>query len=85
METFPTAAMIAAGGSKAQDGEPQRQTPERTRIAYFALLAATTGAALREESRMQITQSHGSPQEIRGQVTKGRLSSLGARWPAFFW
>jgi len=36
------------------------------RISYFALLAATTGAGLREESRMQITQSHGSPQENPG-------------------
>jgi stage II sporulation protein D len=42
------------------------------RISYFALLPATTGAALREESRLQITQSHGAPREIRGRDGKVR-------------
>ena len=33
--------------------------PERTRISYFALLATTTCAALREESRMQSLKATG--------------------------
>jgi hypothetical protein len=33
--------------------------PKRTRISYFALLATTTCAALREESRMQIIKATG--------------------------
>jgi hypothetical protein len=32
---------------------PLSSRPKRTRISYFALLATTTCAALREESRMQ--------------------------------
>ena len=44
--------------------EPQRTYPlssrrERTRISYFALLATTTCAALRKESRMQIIEATG--------------------------
>jgi hypothetical protein len=33
---------------------PLSSRPERTRISYFALLATTTYAALRKESRMQL-------------------------------
>jgi hypothetical protein len=50
---------------------PLSSRPKRTRISYFALLATTTCAALRKESRMQIHQSHGSRQEIRGSVVEG--------------
>ena len=43
-------------------GNVFRPTP----ISCFALLAKTTFAPLREESRMQIIKATGSPQEIRG-------------------
>jgi hypothetical protein len=36
---------------------PLSSRPERTRISYFALLATSTSAALRKESRMQIMKA----------------------------
>ena len=36
---------------------PLSSRPKRTRISYFALLATTTCAALRKESRMQIIKA----------------------------
>jgi hypothetical protein len=38
---------------------PLSSRPERTRISYFALLATTTCAALRRESRMQTLNATG--------------------------
>ena len=38
---------------------PLSSRPERTRISYFALLATSTCAALRRESRMQIPKAMG--------------------------
>jgi hypothetical protein len=38
---------------------PLSSRPERIRISYFALLATTTGAALRKESRMQTLKATG--------------------------
>jgi hypothetical protein len=38
---------------------PLSSRPERTRISYFALLATSTCAALRRESRMQILNATG--------------------------
>jgi hypothetical protein len=40
--------------------------PERTRISYFALLATTTYAALRRESRMQIPNATGLDRKSGG-------------------
>src|SRR6202042_186253 len=40
--------------------------PERTRISYFALLATTTSAALRRESRMQIIKATGLDRKSGG-------------------
>jgi hypothetical protein len=45
--------------------------PERTRISYFALLATTTCAALREESRIQTLKARlfsGNPGERSGEI-----------------
>jgi hypothetical protein len=38
---------------------PLSSRPKRTRISYFALLATSTYAALRRESRMQILNATG--------------------------
>jgi hypothetical protein len=38
---------------------PLSSRPKRTRISYFALLATTTCAALRKESRMQTIKATG--------------------------
>jgi hypothetical protein len=38
---------------------PLSSRPERTRISYFALLATSTCAAFRRESRMQILNATG--------------------------
>ena len=40
--------------------------PERTRISYFALLATTTCAALRRESRMQLINAAGLDRKSGG-------------------
>jgi len=40
--------------------------PERTRISYFALLATSTCAALRKESRMQIRKARGLDRKSGG-------------------
>src|ERR1700735_3823816 len=42
-----------------QPHSPLSSRPERTRISYFALLATSTYAALRRESRMQIIKATG--------------------------
>ena len=44
--------------------------PERTRISYFTLLATTTYAALRRESRMQLNNATQLDRKIRGSVVK---------------
>ena len=40
--------------------------PKRTRISYLALLATTTCAALRKESRMQIIEATGLDRKSEG-------------------
>jgi hypothetical protein len=45
---------------------PLSSRPERTRISYFALLAATMCAALRRESRMQIIKATGLDRKSGG-------------------
>ena len=45
---------------------PLSSRPERTRISYFALLATTTCAALRKESRMQIIKATGLDRKSGG-------------------
>src|SRR5271163_3683644 len=45
---------------------PLSSRPERTRISYFALLATTTSAALRKESRMQIIKATGLDRKSGG-------------------
>jgi len=40
--------------------------PERTRISYFAVLARSTCAALRRESRMQIINATGLDRKSGG-------------------
>src|SRR3984957_154555 len=45
---------------------PLPSRPKRTRISYFALLATTTCAALRKESRMQIIKATGLHRKFGG-------------------
>ena len=45
---------------------PLSSRPKRTRISYFALLATTTCAALRKESRMQIIKATGLDRKSGG-------------------
>jgi hypothetical protein len=45
---------------------PLSSRPGRTRISYFALLATTTCAALRRESRMQIPNATGLDRKSGG-------------------
>jgi hypothetical protein len=45
--------------SGPQPPYPLSSRPQRTRISYFALLATSTCAALRRESRMQIIKATG--------------------------
>jgi hypothetical protein len=49
-KTAPVQQLISLEGAIS----PLSSRPERTRISYFALLATSTCAALRRESRMQI-------------------------------
>jgi hypothetical protein len=45
---------------------PLSSRPERSRISYFALLATSTCAALRRESRMQIPEATGLDRKSGG-------------------
>ena len=47
---------------------PLSSRPKRTRISYFALLATSTCAALRRESRMQILNATGLHRKSGGAV-----------------
>ena len=55
MKTAPIQQPLSLEGPPS----PLSSRPKRTRISYFALLATTTCAALRKESRMQIPNTTG--------------------------
>jgi hypothetical protein len=55
--------------------------PERTRISYFALLATSTCAALRRESRMQIPNATGLDRKSGGAQWRDLcVDALSWRW-----
>jgi hypothetical protein len=56
---------------------PLSSRPERTRISYFALLATSTCAALRTESRMQILNATGLHRKSGGAQWRDLRSFLG--------
>jgi hypothetical protein len=67
--------VISTGAPKERSGEicgvsgpslGMSSRPERTRISYFALLATSTCAALRRESRMQIINATGFHRKFGG-------------------
>jgi hypothetical protein len=61
---------------------PLSSRPERTRISYFALLATSTCAALRRESRMQTINATGLDRKsgyAPVEMTKGRVVMVRSR------
>jgi hypothetical protein len=59
-------ALVQQPLSRKTPPSPLSSRPKRTRISYFALLATSTFAALRRESRMQFPEATGLDRKSGG-------------------